>query len=407
MQMGCLMKKSVVANFLSAFHHRWRGAQRQSVNIAMLLVLGSCLASPVAAVVPSGNLVPALGMGGNFSSAVRISNVQGGRGTATLFMAKPDPENAAKNRNYLDLCFVTADHVMRLKGGGGPSDEDDILPNDSNDQYGGNGPAPAQPVPAQRLGSIGIGSIGDPNGFNLSVLNGIVASKVILGDDIVKLNNLPTDMSFVGVTVDLDKLTVAQKNTLTGIPSVPLGVPPIDPALPGAMKFDFDMPGGYGVTGIVAAPPNNQYLFTGAIGQEYGKERFFQNTVQEYKQVVNTIYGYDAMKWVNGSEGMNVLLPGMGMPGDSGSAIVYNGTIIGVLTAGRMDVVNLQGGGTGLLLKNGYHEYAARMVPGALTSLTTLCADYTFASATVPEPAGFALAILGLIFSTRSCRQRV
>lgn len=317
--------------------------QRRSQASAYLsaILLTTLIAAPARAVVPSGQLVPALGAAGNFNAAVRISNAQGGRGTATLFMAKPDPENAAKNRNYYDMCYVTADHVMRIKGGNGPSDDDDTLPYDSNDNYGGDGPAAVQPGPAQLFGSIGVGSIGDPNGFSLFAGGGgVVASKTVLGEGIALKNNKPTDIAFVGITVDLDALTPAQKATVLGMQVQILAAPPIDPMGPGGAPFDFNVYGGYGVTGNVAAPPNNQYLYIqGFAGHAYGKERYFQNTVAEYKNVANGVYEYDAMKWVNGDEGPNVLAPGMGMQGDSGAAIFYNNNIIGILTAGRMDKV--------------------------------------------------------------------
>jgi hypothetical protein len=364
----------------------------QASTYLLAVLLCASIGTPAAAVVPSGNLVPALGAAGNYNSAVRISNAQGGRGTATLFMSKPDPDNAAKNRNYYDMCFVTADHVMRIKGGGGPGDDDDTLPYDSNDNYGGDGPAAVQPGPAQLFGSIGVGSIGDPAGFSLFAGGGVVASKTVLGGGIALKNNKPTDIAFVGITVDLDALTPAQKATVLAMQVQPLAAPPLDPMGPGGAAFDFNVYGGYGVTGNVAAPPNNQYLYIqGFAGHAYGKERYFQNTVAEYKNVANGVYEYDAMKWVNGDEGPNVLAPGMGMQGDSGAAIFFNNNIIGILTAGRMDKVGLMGGGTGYLLKDGYYEYAAQMTAMSLANLTTLCGDYTYASATVPEPAAIIL----------------
>lgn len=372
----------------------------------MLLLLFAFLAMPAQAVIPPNQTVPFLGAPGNFNSAVRISNVQGGRGTATLFMSKLDPENAAKNRNYMDLCFVTADHVMRLKGGGGPSDDDDTLPYPSNDNYGGAGPLAMQPGPADIFGSIGIGSTNDPNRFTLSAGAGVVASKVVLGEGIAKLNNKPTDIAFVGVTVDLDALTAVQKAILGAMVLVPLGGPPVDPAMAGGMPFDFAVLGGYGVTGQLNALPNEYVYIQGAPAHAYGRERFFDNTVSQYRELANGVYDYDSMKWTNGGQSMTTVAPGMGMQGDSGSAIIYNDTIIGVLTAGRMDKVIGMDGAVGYLLKNGYEEYAARMVPVALANLTTLCATYTYASATVPEPAGVLMAVAGVTMMLHHRRRR-
>lgn len=65
------------------------------------------------------------------------------------------------------------------------------------------------------------------------------------------------------------------------------------------------------------------------------------------------------------------------------------------------------GGGTGYLLKDGYHEYAAQMTAMSLANLNTLCGDYTYASATVPEPAAIVLlTVAAAIVSTRRCKTR-
>jgi len=360
---------------------------------------------PAQAVVPSGNTVPLIGNAGNFSSAVEIFNNQGAAGTATLFMEKPDPANA----NYLDLCFVTADHVMRNVVGGW-SPENDTLPYDSNDNYGGT-PANNQPAQNAYLQGIGVGSNADPSGFLLSPANGsIVASQVKLGDAIEKTAGLPTDIAFVGITVDLTKLPQqynaalaadTPKNILTNMPQIPLANPPAAATIP----YDISVKGGYGVTG--SFDPNfaaYDWVYHPVLAAEaYGRERTFANTIQQYKAVNNGTWAYPAMQWVNGMESNAINLAGtggMGMPGDSGSAVILGGKIVGILTAGRMDPL----GGGQLGIKPGFYEYGAQMTAGALTSLNTLCANYSFATA--PEPSTWALALLGAVLIGAAARRQ-
>jgi hypothetical protein len=134
---------------------------RQMLSWLGMLAMLTFGSSPAGAVVPSGNTVPVIGAAGNFSSAVQIFNNQGAAGTATLFMEKPDPANP----NYVDLCFVPADHVMRNVVGG-PSLENDTLPYDANDNYGGT-PAAVQPAQTAFLQAIDVGGVNDPSGFYL------------------------------------------------------------------------------------------------------------------------------------------------------------------------------------------------------------------------------------------------
>ncbi len=388
---------------------RYVFANSHVVRWIVALTLLAISGSPVQAVVPSGNNVPVIGAAGNFSSAVQIFNNQGAAGTATLFMEKPDPFNA----NYLDMCFVTADHVMRNVVVG-PSPENDTLPYDSNDNYGGT-PSNVQPAPNAYLQAITVGSVGDPSGFTLSAANGsIVASQVKLGNSIDMTAGLPPDMAFVGITVDLTKLpnqnngAIAAdtvQNILMNMPQIPLAVAPQDPNAAGGAKFDFSMKGGYGVTGSFD-PANAAYAYVyhplNPL-EQYGNERTFDNTVQLYKTVNNAVYAYPAMQWNLGQESNAIQLAGtggMGMPGDSGSAIIVGNKITGILTAGRMD--NLGAGQLGL--KNGFYEYAAQMTPNSVAALNVLCANYNVLTA--PEPSSFVLAGIGVIALVAFRRRR-
>src|SRR5262249_33072400 len=88
------------------------------------------LATPARAIVPTGRTV---GAGACDAGAPTTSN-GGARGTATLFgrhysPAPANPQGAPQR--YLNLCFLTADHVLRplLPGG--------IVNDPMNDQYPG------------------------------------------------------------------------------------------------------------------------------------------------------------------------------------------------------------------------------------------------------------------------------
>jgi hypothetical protein len=370
---------------MSRYSRRLRRARRPLL-VALLLVLTlSYSCAPALAVVPDTNTVPFIGNAGAFTSAVRIVNNQGAQGTATLFDAHID----VASPNYLNLCFVTADHVMRNTVGG-PSYEDDTMPYDNQDNYGGT-PAAMQPNRRDFLDRIGIGSQNDPNGFFMVTGNAIIASEVRLGEQIDKLNGKPTDIAFVGITVDLTKLPAAAAAIVSAMPLIPLANPPAAGALP----FDVNMKGGYGVTGSFDGNfPLHDYVFHPlAAAEAYGRERNFDTTVQAYEVVNTNVYQYPAYRWNLGLESnaiQNNGDPGAGMPGDSGAAMQLNNTITAILTAGRMD--NLGAGRLGI--KNGARELGAQITPNALANLEYFCDNYTYATA-VPEPSTCVLAAFG------------
>jgi hypothetical protein len=340
---------------------------------------------PALAVVPDTNTVPFIGNAGDFTSAVRIVNNQGAQGTATLFDSKVDPVNP----NWLDMCFVTADHVMRNTVGG-PAYENDTLPYDDLDNYGGT-PAAMQPGERDLLGAIGVGSATDPSSFVMTNANAIVGSQVKLGQFIDKINGKPTDIAFVGVTVDVTKLPAAAAAILTAMPKIPLANPPAA----GAAPFDVSMMGGYGVTGSFDGNfPLYDYVYHPILAAEvYGRERNFDNTVQAYETVNNATYQYPAYRWNLGMESNAIKNngdPGVGMPGDSGAAMLLDGDITAILTAGRMD--NLGAGQLGI--KNGARELGAQITPNAQANLEYWCENYSSAVG-VPEPSTWLLAMLG------------
>jgi len=378
--------------------------------VALLFVLTlSFSCQPALAVIPQGNTVPFIGNAGAFTSAVRIINNQGNQGTATLFHAEMDPANP----NYLNMCFVTADHVLRNTVGG-PNYADDTLPYDNVNVYGGT-PAAVQPDPRSFLGGIGIGGQTDPSGFFMSSANAIVASQVKLGETIDKINGKPTDIAFVGITIDLTMLP-AQNNPilaqagqfaiLNAMAPIPLATPPaLAPNAPGGAPFDVSMKGGYGVTGTFDGNfPLYAYVFHPVVaGEGYGRERMFDNTVQAYEAVNTGVYTYSALRWNLGLESVNIQnngKAGVGMPGDSGAAMLLNNNIIGVLTAGLMDPL----GGGQLGVKNGSRELGAQITTNALNALENWCDNYSYATA-VPEPATCVLATLGALMVGLTARR--
>jgi len=386
---------------MSRYCRRLRRASRPLLVALTFVLTLSYSCAPALAVVPATNTVPFIGNAGAFTSAVRIINNQGNQGTATLFHAKIDPVNP----DYLDLCFVTADHVMRNTVGG-PNYADDTLPYDNVDAYGGT-PLGMQPNRRDFIGGVGVGSASDPSGFFLTSANAIIASEVRLGEQIDKHNGKPTDIAFVGVTIDLTKLPLqnnpalaqaAAAAILLGMPSIPLATAPaVAPQAPGGAPFDVNMMGGYGVTGSFdGAFPLYDYVYHPVLAAEaYGRERNFDNTVQAYETVNTAVYQYPAYRWNLGMESaaiQNAGDPGAGMPGDSGAAMQLNNNITAILTAGRMDDLGL--GRLGI--KNGARELAAQITPNAFANLEYWCDNYSYTTA-VPEPSTCVLAALGAL----------
>jgi hypothetical protein len=130
--------------------------------------------------------------------------------TATDFerAAEATREQADQTRQQ-EWCRIKHDGFARVASvAGGRSPENDTLPYDTNDNYGGT-PANNQPAQNAYVSGIGVGSNGDPSGFLMTPGNGaIVASQVKLGNAIQTTSGLPTDIAFVGITVDLSKLPV-------------------------------------------------------------------------------------------------------------------------------------------------------------------------------------------------------
>jgi hypothetical protein len=362
------------------------------------------------AVVPIGNAVAA----GAFDAAVRITGSPGGLGTATLFHKSldPDPENPiGMPERYINLSFITADHVLRPKKPGFmPGWEDDIYNDDFFPAYGGNWEDDLSMIDVNTLvETIGIRGknpslVGPPagfaaGGFDLDVTSGIVRRRVHLGDNL-QVDGKIVDIAYVGITVDLTRLPAAKAALLKGL--APLGMaaapapmppdPPADPedppVLPQALPVaaPFSVSGGYGISGT----PDVNFLGStfvhhpGVAAEEYGIEREFDNEVLRF---VNTagFYDYIAMQWE--LDTLNAARDGIGMPGDSGAALTMTGNITGVLTAGRRDLL-----GGGLIGKsNGYTEIAARLTPNVIAKMNVYASQMH-----IPEPATSMLTVLGL-----------
>ena len=348
---------------------------------------------------------------GNYDEAVRITNAQGSRGTGTLFgkMYEPDPANPAGNPNrYLDLCFLTADHVLRpLLPGGIPNDPDnDIYPPGSiyedSPQYGGNYDPAIQPqaVLNTYLSSIGFRSIGDPTAFTLNAANGVVAKKVVMGDGLSGIGNSRIDAAFAAVRVDLNNpaLTAAQKAVLNGLTPEALSfIGPVPGPYPqNIVPVPFSILGGYGLSGRPdPAIPAYDYVYHAGVpaDEQYGVERFLNN---DWTRIVQTqgFYNYLAAEWkLQNIAGVGVA--GVGLSGDSGAGLIVDGGInvgpvlVGDLTAGRMD--QLAGGNLGL--KFGDSEIGAPLTQAAAQAFYGACLTFTIP---VPEPTSIGLCLTSI-----------
>jgi hypothetical protein len=370
---------------------------------------------------------------GAYDEAVRITNSQGARGTATLFgkTYSPDPANPAGNpQRYLNLCFLTADHVLRpLLPGGVPNNPDnDIYPGGSiyedNPDYGGNyDPAPQpQPVLDSYVSSIGFQGINEPTSFDLTNANGIVARKVIMGDGLSGVGNLRADLAFAAVRVDLNnpQLTPAQKGVLNGLTPETLASVSFAPGtmfplnLAAADYIPFSVDGGYGLSGRPdAAQPGYDYVYHPGLpaDEQYGRERYLDNLWRRFVET-NGFYNYIAAQWlltpVVNQLNQQIDTYGVGLSGDSGAGLItgdvnMNRVLAGALTAGRMDKLGamapFQYG-----LKYGYSEIGAPLTQQALGTFLTACATFEIQ---VPEPATILLAFLAIVALPRVCdRQR-
>jgi hypothetical protein len=384
-----------------------------AVVVFAVFALVAATAANVSAIVPVGKTVAA----GGYDAGVRITNAQGELGTGTLFgkMYEADPLNpAGAPQRYLDLCFLTADHVLRplLPGGIVNDPDNDSYPAGSiyedSPLYGANLDPAVQPQPVLNtyLSSVGFRSIGDPTGFAISAANGVVAKKVVMGDLLSGLGNGMLDAAFAAIRVDLNNpaLTAAQKAVLNALTPETLAnfnpivgpFPKIIPAAP------FSVEGGYGLSGRPdAAIPGYDFVSHVAvpIDEQYGVERFLDNA---FTRIVETqgFYNYQAAQWtlqpvLNG--GVQVDTLGVGLSGDSGAGLLFDGgvqvgTVLpGVLTAGRMD--KLAGGKVGI--KYGYSEIGALLTQMAVQRFTFECT--TFVIPPVPEPMTVGLCISGVV----------
>jgi hypothetical protein len=389
-----------------------RFAPAATILTAMTVLLATaqhaCAIVPVNATVASGD----------FDEGVRITNAQGSRGTGTLFgkMYEADPLNPVGNpQRYLDLCFLTADHVLRpLLPGGIPNDPDnDSYPGGSiyedSPQYGGNLDPAVQPqaVLNTYLSSVGFRSIGDPTAFTLSAANGVVAKKVVMGDGLSGVGNFQLDAAFAAIRVDLNNpaLTAAQKvvlnaltpETLAYLQPAPAGLFPqnLVPAVP------FSVEGGYGLSGRFD-PAIAAYDYVSHAGvpadEQYGVERSLDNTWTRFVQTQG-FYNYTAAQWTLKANA------GVGLSGDSGAGLFIDGgqnvgpVLIGDLTAGKMD--KLAAGNVGLKL--GYSEIGAPLTQAAAQTFVGACLTFTIQ---VPEPttAGLCVAAIATLMLRRRSR---
>ncbi len=356
---------------------------------------------------------------GAYDEGVRIASAQGDLGSGTLFgkMYEPDPLNPVGNpQRYLDLCFLTADHVLRpLLPGGIPNDPDnDSYPPGSiyedSPQYGGNLDPAVQPqaVLNTYLSSVGFRSIGDPTAFTLSAANGVVAKKVVMGDGLSGIGNFRLDAAFAAIRVDLSNpaLTAAQKAVLMALtPETLAFLPPVPGPFPqNIVPVQFSVEGGYGLSGR-PDPAIPAYNFVSHAGlpadEQYGIERFLDN---DWTRIVQTqgFYNYTAAQWtLQNVPGVGV--SGVGLSGDSGAGLITDGganvgpVLIGDLTAGRMD--KLAGGNVGL--KFGYSEIGAPLTQAAAQAFVGACLTFTLP---VPEPTTAAMCIATVV--TLALRRR-
>ncbi len=371
------------------------------------------------AIVPVGTTVAS----GDYDEAVRITNSQGSRGTATLFgkMYEADPLNPAGNpARYLDLCFLTADHVLRplLPGGIVNDPDNDSYPGSSSSgqdspQYGGFLDPAVQPQAVLNgyLSSVGFRSVGDPTGFTLSAANGVVAKKVVMGDGLSGVGNLRIDAAFAAIRVDLNNpaLTAAQKAVLNALtpeqiaaqPQVPLPYPQNIAPVP------FSIEGGYGLSGRPdPAIPAYDYVYHAGVpaDEQYGVERYLDNNWTRFVQTQG-FYNYIASQWsLQNIPGVGVA--GVGLSGDSGAGMFIDGgaavgpVLIGPLTAGQMD--KLAAGNVGL--KFGYTEIGAPLTLAAAGTFANACLSFTIP---VPEPTtiGLCLSSIAAIVLRRRSRR--
>jgi hypothetical protein len=203
----------------------------------------------------------------------------GGAGTGTLIGKAYDPQSG-----NLYLGFVTADHVVRGTSGL----------------------------------TLGFRGLNDPNSFNIVP----DSSATFLGGP----GNV-VDMAFIGATVNLNNLTPLQGALLNSLNPLTVGVAP---AAPG---FNFTE-NGYGRSGRPDANfPGFAYVYHHDVADEqYGTQRFFNNTVQNYLNYNNGFYNFDAMNWfLRDAAGGAIAGEGQGNSGDSGASILYNGQIVGLL----------------------------------------------------------------------------
>ena len=314
-------------------------------------------------------------------------------------MYEADPLNPAGNpQRYLDLCFLTADHVLRpllpvryskrsrITTAIRAAQSTKISP-----QYGGN-PRPSssaaggsQHVSFERWFSQHRRS---DKAFTLSAANGVVAKESCNGRWLERGRKLSTRCGVCGDSCRSEQSgadgrpkggSQCAHARDAGIPAAGAGSIPAKPCARrtvqrGRWLRTFGRPS---IRWLIAS-----YDYVSHAGvpadEQYGVERYLDNT---WTRLVQTqgFYNYMAAQWTLKNNA------GVGLSGDSGAGLFIDGganvgpVLIGDLTAGKMD--KLAAGNVGLKL--GYSEIGAPLTQAAAQAFVGACWTFTIQ---VPEP---------------------
>ncbi len=325
---------------------------------------GGCLVVALVAALPGPGhasfVINQTDNAGDFDAAVRILTT-GGSGTGTLIGRSEDGTN-------LFLCLVTADHLF-LNG--------------------------------STLNQIGFRGTGQADTFNFTPSSSAVFHGGPTGSE---------DLAFIGVTVALASLTNQQRALLEGVGDsfnpVAYTTAPANANLP----FNF-LENGYGRSATPdptfnTATDTFAYIYhSNAVNfpaEQYGTERFFDNTITTYGNFNDGTFAYASESWfLRNAAGGAIAGEGQGNSGDSGAALLVNGNIQGVLTNvwGDNNRTLFTDGAGNEGFKIGSEGLGLRFTQADVDWLNARC-DYC-----VPEPSSWAI-MLFLTVSVIGCRKK-
>jgi len=253
-------------------------------------------------------------------------NMNNGSGTGTIIGDMMG--NITGVGPTIDLCIVTANHVVR----------------------------------GSTLSNIGFGTTGAANPFNYSYNGQPLAAFTATPEASAIASGGSTgteDMSWIGVQIPVSSLTAAQVSwlqsnihpvTFAAAPAAgngnagagPYNTNPSENAqtpLAAANQFNFTEYG-YGLSGTFDAAfnaanmTNYVYLYHPANpNEQYGTERYFTNTLNTFATYTSGPYTYFSESLELNQAMAGLLGVGQGNSGDSGAPLMYNGNMQGILTS--------------------------------------------------------------------------